>query len=135
MKTDPSFICRLSSGSVYLSQMQFLRGYCILMAEPQVESINSLSETDRTIFLTDMTKVGDALLEVTDAFRINYALMGNSDPVLHAHIVPRYQWEPEKIRKGLPWDHPDAYAASTRFDAGRDQGLVEELREILQKVT
>ena len=115
--------------------MQFLRGYCILMAEPQEESINSLSEADRTIFLTDMTKVGDALLQVTDAFRINYALMGNSDPVLHAHIVPRYRWEPERIRKGLPWDHPDTYAESTRFDAKRDRGLVEELREILQKVT
>ena len=53
-----------------------------------------------------MSTIGDALLEVTDAFRINYAIMGNSDPALHAHIVPRYMSEPEHIRKHLPWSYP-----------------------------
>lgn len=131
--TDSSFICNLSSGSVYLSQMQFLRGYCILMAEPVVASINDLTHDSRAVFLSDMVKIGDAILQVTDAFRINYALMGNNDPVLHAHIVPRYLWEPERLRKGLPWDHPDAYSESTRFDAERDRELLEQLRHNLQK--
>lgn len=102
------------------------------MAEPEVESINTLPPEKRAVFLTDMAKVGDALLKVTDAFRINYALMGNSDPILHAHIVPRYMWEPEKIRKGLPWDHPDAYSESTTFDVERDRSLMQDLRRILQ---
>jgi hypothetical protein len=53
-----------------------------------------------------MAAMGDALLEVTDAFRINTAVMGNSDPVLHAHIVPRYMSKPEHIRKHLPWSYP-----------------------------
>jgi diadenosine tetraphosphate (Ap4A) HIT family hydrolase len=123
----------MRSGSVYLSQMQFLRGYCILSAEPVVASINELSPNARSAFLLDMVRIGDSLMEVTDAFRINYALMGNSQPILHAHIVPRYMWEPEKLRKGLPWDHPDAYAESTQFDAERDQLLMEQLRNILQK--
>lgn len=128
---DPSFICHLPSGSLYLSQMQFLRGYCILVAEPEVSSINDLAPVARTIFLNDMVKVGDAILQVTDAFRINYALMGNNEPILHAHIVPRYTWEPENLRKGLPWDHPDAYTMSTRFNAKRDRELVEQLRKTL----
>jgi diadenosine tetraphosphate (Ap4A) HIT family hydrolase len=130
---DPGFICNLPSGSVYLSQMQFLRGYCILMAEPVVSSINDLTHDGRAVFLSDMVKIGDAILQVTNAFRINYALMGNNDPVLHAHIVPRYLWEPDKLRKGLPWDHPDAYSESTRFDAERDRELLEQLRNNLQK--
>jgi diadenosine tetraphosphate (Ap4A) HIT family hydrolase len=50
-----------------------------------------------------MTLIGDALLEVTGVFRINYGIMGNSDPCLHTHIVPRYLTEPEKFRQGLPW--------------------------------
>ena len=112
--------------------MQFLRGYCILVAEPEIVSINELSLDARTFFLTDMVSVGDAIMQVTDAFRINYAVMGNNVPVLHAHIVPRYMWEPEKLRKGFPWDHPDAYAESTRFYEKRDRELKEQLRESLQ---
>lgn len=130
--TDPSFICQMDSGNVYLSQMQLLRGYCILSSEPVVSSINDLSTDERSVFLLDMVKIGDAIMKVTDAFRINYAIMGNSHPVLHAHIVPRYQWEPEILRKGLPWDHPDTFAESTQFDATRDQTLIDELRNILQ---
>jgi diadenosine tetraphosphate (Ap4A) HIT family hydrolase len=71
-------------------------------------------------------------MKVTDAFRINYAIMGNNQPVLHAHIVPRYMWEPEKLRKGLPWDRPEIFAEATQFDPKRDQTLVDELRNILQ---
>ena len=50
-----------------------------------------------------MTLIGDALLEVTGANRINYGIMGNPDPFLHTHIVPRNLTEPEKFREGLPW--------------------------------
>lgn len=130
--TGPSFICQMSSGYVYLSQMQFLRGYCILSSEPVVASINDLSPEARSVFLLDMVKIGDAIMKITDAFRINYAIMGNSHPVLHAHIVPRYMWEPEELRKGLPWDHTEIFAEATKFDAKRDQTLVDELRNILQ---
>lgn len=49
-----------------------------------------------------MVKIGDAIMKVTDAFRMNYGIMGNSHPVLHAHIVPRYMWEPENSVKVYP---------------------------------
>jgi diadenosine tetraphosphate (Ap4A) HIT family hydrolase len=66
----------------------------ILLPDPAVASINDLNQPQRAAYLCDMVTVGDALLEVTDAYRINYALAGNSDPFLHAHIVPRYLAEP-----------------------------------------
>ncbi|MCE5208940.1 MAG: hypothetical protein LLG42_11610 [Chloroflexi bacterium] len=31
---EPSLICRMPSGWVFLCGMQFLRGYCILQADP-----------------------------------------------------------------------------------------------------
>jgi hypothetical protein len=70
-----NFICKLPSGWVFLSNMQFLRGYCILQAYPVVESINILEPKQRSNFLCDMALIGDALLEVTKAYRINYALL------------------------------------------------------------
>jgi diadenosine tetraphosphate (Ap4A) HIT family hydrolase len=131
--TDPALICKVPSGWVFLCGMQFLRGYCVLQADPVVESINALGECQRTQFLNDMLRVGDAILEVTGAYRVNYMIAGNSDPVLHVHIVPRYMSEPEDLRKGLPWSHPDAYAESTRIDYVRDAPLMADLRRAILK--
>ncbi len=61
--------------------MQFLRGYTILLADPVVASINDLDRLQRADYLSDMALIGDVLLEVTDAYRINYGILGNSDPL------------------------------------------------------
>jgi diadenosine tetraphosphate (Ap4A) HIT family hydrolase len=131
--TEPALISQMPSGWVVLCAMQYLPGYCILLPDPVVPSLNALTREQRATYLCDMATVGDALLEVTDAFRINYAIMGNSDPALHAHIVPRYMSEPEKIRKHLPWDYPQDVMDNRPFDAGRDQELITKLSEAIKK--
>ena len=40
---------------------------------------------------------------VTGALRINYAIFGNLEPALHAHVHPRYADEPEAMRPNNPW--------------------------------
>jgi diadenosine tetraphosphate (Ap4A) HIT family hydrolase len=129
--TNPSVICQMPSGWVFLSNMQFLRGYCILQADPIVESINALDEMRRVIYLRDMAIVGDAILEVTGAYRINYAIMGNTDPVLHTHIVPRYYDEPEHLRRGLPWSYPQEEIEAVEFDAKRDRKLMDSIKNTI----
>ncbi|HNZ14122.1 MAG TPA: hypothetical protein PKL11_10760 [Anaerolineaceae bacterium] len=131
--TNPAVVCRVASGWVFLANMQYLSGYCILQSDPVVESINALEHEQRTAFLGDMAVVGDAILEVTGAYRINYAIMGNSEPVLHAHIVPRYLSEPEELLHGLPWSYPQAQMDAVGFDPGRDQALMQKLAQAIQK--
>jgi diadenosine tetraphosphate (Ap4A) HIT family hydrolase len=112
--------------------MQFLSGYCILLPDPVVSSLNDLNHAQRVDFLSNMATVGDALLEVTGAYRINYAIAGNTDPYLHAHIVPRYMAEPEVLRKDLPWSHPQAEMDTIKFDYIRDKALMEKIRQAIQ---
>jgi diadenosine tetraphosphate (Ap4A) HIT family hydrolase len=130
---NPSVICRLPSGWAVLCDMQFLSGYCILLPDPVVSSLNDLDRSQRAEFLCDMATVGDALLEITAAYRINYAIAGNTDPYLHAHIIPRYLSEPEELRKGLPWSHPQAEMSSILFDLERDRLLMQQLRQAIEK--
>jgi diadenosine tetraphosphate (Ap4A) HIT family hydrolase len=125
--TEPALICQVPSGWVVLCTLQFLRGYSILMPDPVAPSLNDLSQAQRAQYLCDMTLVGDALLEVTGANRINYAIMGNTDPVLHAHIVPRYRDEPEAWRSGLPWSYPDEVVEGKKFDYRRDWELMHKI--------
>lgn len=86
----PSAVIRLSSGWVVLADSQPVDGYCLLLSDPVVPSLNSLEEAARTRYCLDMLRVGDALLQVTGCARINYETWCNLDPALHTHIVPRY---------------------------------------------
>jgi diadenosine tetraphosphate (Ap4A) HIT family hydrolase len=130
---NPAAICQLPSGWVFLADMQYLPGYCILMADPLVESINALSELERSQFLCDMVRVGDVLMEVTGACRINYAIFGNSDPVLHAHIVPRYADEPPQYLHNVPWSYPQEQMEAIGFDANRDSELMQAIMGAIQR--
>lgn len=131
--TNPTVICRVPSGWAFLCDMQFLRGYVIHTADPAVASLNDLDPQQRAIYLKDMALIGDALLEVTGAYRINYAIAGNTDPYLHAHIVPRYMTEPEEFRKGLPWSYPKEVVDGVPFDYERDRELIQQIARAIQK--
>jgi diadenosine tetraphosphate (Ap4A) HIT family hydrolase len=131
--THHALVCRVPSGWVVLCEMQYLSGYCIHLPDPVVPDLNALDPTQRARFLLDMSIIGDALLEVTGAYRINYAIMGNSDPVLHAHIVPRYRSEPAPYRTNTPWSYPKDVMDGLSFDAVRDAELIIRLAEAIEK--
>ena len=84
-------------------------------------------------YLYDMTIIGDALLEVTGAYKINYEIMGNLEPALHAQIIPRYLTEPDERRKSPPLFYDKEYRNSIRFDYERDKELMKELASAIQK--
>lgn len=107
--TNPFVITRLPSGWLVIGDVQPLPGYCLLLADPVVPSLNALGANERIAFLSDMTLVGDALLSATDCARVNYEIWGNTEPALHAHIMPRYASEPDGKRQrpacmGYSWN-------------------------------
>jgi diadenosine tetraphosphate (Ap4A) HIT family hydrolase len=125
--TNPTVVCRISSGWVVLGDTQFLHGYSLLLPDPVVPDLNTLGRGERTAYLYEMTIIGDALLEVTGAYRINYDILCNTEPALHAHICPRYLSEPEELRRGPPWVYSQRSINQTPFDAERDKELMERL--------
>jgi diadenosine tetraphosphate (Ap4A) HIT family hydrolase len=130
---NPTIICKVPSGWVAMCDMQYLRGYVIHLADPAVASLNDLDAAGRQVYLLEMVLIGDALVEVTGAYRINYAIAGNRDPYLHAHIVPRYMDEPEQYRTGLPWSYPREVMDGRPFEAGRDRQLMEAIGAAIRK--
>jgi diadenosine tetraphosphate (Ap4A) HIT family hydrolase len=96
-------VAKLPSGWVIMGERQVLTGYCLLLPDPVVPDLNALDSGARSRFLLDMSVAGDALLQITGAVRINYAIYGNLEPALHAHIFPRSAHEPEATRTAQPW--------------------------------
>ena len=123
---DPAIVARMSSGWAVLGDPQVLRGYCLLLPDPVVPHLNALDPTAQRAFLADMARLGDAVYRVTRAVRINYALFGNVEPALHAHVFPRYVGEPAHLATANPWGYD--WAAAPKFDAPRDLELAERLR-------
>jgi diadenosine tetraphosphate (Ap4A) HIT family hydrolase len=130
-RTNPTVICRVKSGWIVLGDVQFLPGYSLLLPDPVVADLNSLTLTQRIDFLQDMTILGDALLAVTGASRINYEILGNSEAALHAHVFPRYATEPEEKRQKPVWFYD--WKSAVSFDAERDRQLMQEIAKAIQR--
>jgi diadenosine tetraphosphate (Ap4A) HIT family hydrolase len=126
---DPTLIARLPSGWAVFGEQQFLRGYALLLPDPVVGTLNELQGAVRGQFLADMARLGDAVLAATGALRINYAMFGNVEPALHAHVVPRYGDEPAQLATAHPWSYD--WATAPRFDVQRDAALLAAVRGAL----
>lgn len=101
--TNDKVICRMASGWAVMGDVQFLPGYCLLLPDPVVASLNDLDTEARTAYLLDMARLGDAVLQATGGLRMNYEILGNSEPELHCHLFPRYASEPDDKRKMPAW--------------------------------
>lgn len=129
---EPRVVARLFCGWVVFGERQFVRGYVMLLPDPVVPTLNALGAQERGQFLLDMARLGDALLKVTNAMRINYAILGNEEPALHAHVIPRYAQEPEALRTSHPWAYD--WQAAPLFDRAEYAPLGEALRKELTRM-
>lgn len=124
---NPKTIARVTSGWVVLGDVQFLRGYSLLLPDPVVVDLNALGREHRETYLYEMSVLGDALLSITDAYRINYEILGNSEAALHAHVIPRYQSEPDHLRPLPVWSYD--WENALEFDLERDRELMDQIAD------
>ena len=129
--THEPLIARMSSGWAMMGNSQFLRGYSLLLPDPVVPHLNAMDAATRDGFLSDMAKLGDAVLAATGALRINYAMFGNVEPALHAHVIPRYIDEAEAMRTAHPWAYD--WNAAPQFAMHEHSALLGKIRELLKK--
>ncbi len=130
--TNDKVIGRMRSGWAVVGDHQVVHGYCLLLPDPVVASINDLSKKQRLSYLEDMVILGDALLAVTGALRINYEILGNSEQALHAHLFPRYENEPEHLKTGPVWKYD--FSKAKIFDYEEQESFVSDMKEKLNQL-
>ena len=129
---DSSVLGRCASGWAVFGHQQFVEGYLLLLPDPVVPDLNALTPERRAQFLLDMSRLGDALMRTLSPVRINYAIFGNLEPALHAHVIPRYQNEPESLRTQHPWTYD--WSKAPLFDAAAAAPLMRALRTELAQL-
>ena len=123
---NPTVIARLKSGWAVLGDVQFLEGYSLLLPDQVVPSLNDLAGDARTQYLNDLVGLGDAVLAVTGAARINYEILGNLEPALHAHVFPRFSDEHSDLRTKPVWFYD--WEAAPKFSERAHGPLKEKIR-------
>ncbi|MCL1840454.1 MAG: diadenosine tetraphosphate hydrolase [Propionibacteriaceae bacterium] len=105
-------LARLDASFAALGDVQFLPGYCVVMCDrPGINLLSDLPRRDRVRYLADVDLVATAVQTVCAARdaglrRVNVEILGNTDAFLHAHIWPRYSWEPAEIVGYPVWGYP-----------------------------
>ena len=132
---DPEWLLSLPSGHAILAKYQppAVRGACMLLPDPVVSSPNDLKEEERGLFFRDLILLGDAILEVTQAERINYLVLCNQVPELHGHCIPRFAQEEKELRLMGPFEAYDFSKAPVADARGADFELHEALRQALER--
>lgn len=122
-------IARMASGWAVMGDSQRLPGYCLLLPDPVVGALNDLVGAERARYLADMALLGDAVTAVCKPRRINYEILGNLEPALHAHVVPRYADEPESVRTKAIWMYPpeEWNAKEWAFDSAKHGELMRAI--------
>lgn len=128
---DPELLAPMPSGFAILGKYQPapVRGACMLLPAEVVPSPNELAPAQRAQFFSDLVLLGDAILEVTGAERINYLVLCNQVPELHGHCIPRFADEDPARRLQGPFEAYD-FGAARVADA---RGVDAELHAALQK--
>lgn len=136
---NPMVITEMSSGFAVMGDTQFLPGYCVLLPNRLVGSLEELSYKERTSYLLDASLLGEAVLISTEAKRVNYSIYGNTDAFLHTHVFPRYHSEPlERIGRPV-WDYPvdrwknEQYAFQENTHGELKNRIKKELTQLMQK--
>ena len=131
---DPLLVMRLKSGFAVMSHTQFLKGYCLLLAFPEVPTLHDLPPEARIQFLYDMSLLGEAVQRATDCSRVNYSIYGNQDRFLHAHVVPRYDHELAPFDVVPPLGYPPEIrdAEEHQFDPRVHRFLQGKIQQHLQ---
>lgn len=130
---DPQVLAHLTSGYVILGKYQPepIAGACMLIPDPVVPSLSDLDEEARTAFLLDFARTGDAVLEATGAERINYLILCNQVPELHAHAIPRFSSEDPELRLKGPFEAYDFGSAPIGDAHDAHKAIADQIRAAL----
>lgn len=110
--TNPTVMRRMPASFAVFGDLQWLPGYSVLLVDrPGVSRLSDLDRAARRDFLSSMDLLGEAVelacrRVLTGFRRVNLEILGNTDEFLHAHVWPRYDWEPaERVTKPV-WLYP-----------------------------
>jgi len=106
--TFRDFVAELASCYVILGDQQFYRGYCVLFAKIHTTELYLMPADSARLLSDEMRLVAEAIATVVKPWKMNYECLGNSEPHVHWHLLPRSETEAAELRRGPIWLRPES---------------------------
>ena len=131
------FVAELETGYVVLGDYQLFKGYTLFLCKEHAEELHVLKEDFKIKYLTEMSKVAEAVFNAFKPDKLNYELLGNGQggAHMHWHIFPRR--ENDTPVQGPVWwlDRDIMYSEKVKPDEDELKDMKIKLFNELQKVT
>lgn len=102
-------------------------GRCLLVLDDHKVNFDDLPQRRAQAFAVDIQRAARAIRRALSPDRVNIALLGNTEPHIHAHLIPRYADDPIPLRP--PWEHPEP---KTKLSGAVLSDVVERLKNWLE---
>jgi diadenosine tetraphosphate (Ap4A) HIT family hydrolase len=122
------FVAELPRSWVILGDAQFYRGYCVLIAKRHITEPHLMPRGEAHELLDELLAVGRAISAVTAPLKLNYECLGNQEPHVHWHVLPRYP--DDTLRLQPVWLRAESERKVSLEESARIE-LVDKLREEL----
>jgi diadenosine tetraphosphate (Ap4A) HIT family hydrolase len=95
-----TWVADLQVSTAIVGKNQLCRGTAILVYnKAHAVELVELDPHDQVAYMEDLTRLAGALYEAYHPDKLNYALLGNVEPHLHWHVIPRREADPIDIRR------------------------------------
>lgn len=128
----PRLVADLKRCAVVLHDQQALRGWCVLIYKKPEQHLADLPLDEQAVVFREVALVGNAVRSAFAAARINYACLGNVDPQIHWHVIPRYAAPQDPDPTKAVWSLPES-ALKGNLTEGEVQDTIMRLRALLGK--
>jgi diadenosine tetraphosphate (Ap4A) HIT family hydrolase len=113
----PDFVAELPNSFVILGDAQFYRGYCVVLARSHIQEIHLMPAAEARALFDETVAVGRAVAGTVNPAKLNYECLGNVEPHVHWHVLPRFESDP--MRAAPIWLRPETERKVKLEDADR----------------
>lgn len=102
-------------------------GRCILSLKTHYDDMVDVPKEMLDAFMDDARKAIKVIMESTGCARVNFAILGNRESHVHAHLIPRYPtdeefpdcspWNDQRPKSTMPLQARDELLASMQYKA------------------
>ncbi len=121
------FIGELKSCYVILGDQQFYCGYCVLLAKLHATELYLMPPESARLLSDEMRLVAESIAAVVKPWKMNYECLGNSEPHVHWHLLPRNESEAAELRRGPIWLRPES-ERKVPLDENDRRALIDSIR-------
>ncbi len=125
---NPFFIHEFRHSIFAVGNHQFHRGYSLVLLKDHVRELHELSSSVQSGLFGELMLAAKAVAAAFRPWKMNYACYGNVAPHIHWHIIPRYEFDPDRLLH--PWVHASEFDKHS-IDRKAAGELIERIRQQL----